>query len=64
MLKLIAAAALATATLSLGACATADADTAAVPHYHPRDAKQGPGPSKTVAAQPAQKPLHDHREMK
>lgn len=64
MLKLLAAVAFAAATLSLGACATTDGDAFASPHYHPRDNKQGAGPSSSASAAPAQKPLHDHRQMK
>jgi hypothetical protein len=63
--KLVAAIAFAAASLSLGACAATDGDAFASPHYHPRDNKQGAGPSSGAsAAQPAQKPLHDHRQMK
>lgn len=53
----------------LSGCATTD-DTAAngqsiaERHQHNRDAKQGAAASTSAAQQPAQKPLHDHRETK
>ena len=54
-------------TLALGGCATTGSDAASagatVPHNHMRDAKQGYAAS-PVAAVPAPKPLHNHREFK
>jgi hypothetical protein len=52
---------------AVGGCATTGPDAASVgataPHNHMRDAKQGYAAS-PVAAAPAPKPLHNHREFK